>query len=319
MKRYRSPFIFNGMITGINDKYQAVLATDIALALIHTFQDSHELAAQNLLNMYITDELKECLPEVILTALFSLVVHSEKPFHGPVVFFTILTNSLIEQSKGIESLKKFKGQLEDQLAQKIFQNVVHLRKNAQRRVCSFLALLLSQTAGRDLGQTEPMLIKITESNLTAEQESFLKSVFAQLCKLCFAKKVWDQLDPKFHCYLPSNNNEGGAGGMQVDSSANADEPELQLITDAILAKSTSEQLLEIIQNGAIFVQAILNRTKKSLEHLKTSVERYKKVFDELLTGPEGENQIIEQVVFVFKGAEAEEDFDKVQKVLAKLC
>ena len=107
--------------------------------------------------------------------------------------------------------------------------------------------------------------------------------------------------------------------MQVDSSANADEPELQLITGAILAKSTSEQLLEIIQNGAIFVQAILNRTKKSLEHLKTSVERYKKVFDELLTGPEGENQIIEQVVFVFKGAEAEEDFDKVQKVLAKLC
>ena len=59
--------------------------------------------------MYITDELKECLPEVILTALFSLVVHSEKPFHEPVVFFTILTNSLIEQSKGIESLKKFKG------------------------------------------------------------------------------------------------------------------------------------------------------------------------------------------------------------------
>ena len=59
------------------------------------------------------------------------------------------------------------------------------------------------------------------------------------------------------------------------------------------------------------MQAILNRTKKSLEHLKTSVERYKKVFDELLTGPEGENQIIEQVVFVFKGAEAEEDFDKV--------
>jgi len=88
--------------------------------------------------------------------------------------------------------------------------------------------------------------------------------------------------------------------MQVDSSANADEPELQLITDAILAKSTSEQLLEIIQNGAIFVQAILNRTK-------------------LLTGPDGESQIIEQVVHVFKGSETEEDFDKVQKVLAKLC
>ena len=60
-----------------------------------------------------------------------------------------------------------------------------------------------------------------------------------------------------------------------------------MITDAILAKQTSEQLLEIVQNGSIFVQAILNRTKKSLEHLKTSVERYKKVFDELLAGPDG--------------------------------
>ena len=131
-----------------------------------------------------------------------------------------------------------------------------------------------------------MLIKITESSLSSDQEDFLKAVFAQLCKLCFAKKVWEQLDPKFHCYLPSNSD---ANTMQVDSSANADEPDLQLITDAILAKQTSQQLLEVIQNGAIFVQAILNRTKKSLEHLKTSIERYKQVFEELLSGPEGEN------------------------------
>ena len=82
LRRYRSPFILNGLITGITDKYQAVLATDIALALIHTFQDSHELTASNLLNMYIADEYKESLPLVLMTALFSLVIHSEKPFHG---------------------------------------------------------------------------------------------------------------------------------------------------------------------------------------------------------------------------------------------
>lgn len=67
------------------------------------------------------------------------------------------------------------------------------------------------------------------------------------------------------------------------------------------------------------MQAILNRTKKSLEHLKTSVERYKKVFDELLSGPDGNSQIIEQVVHVFKGGSSEEENDKVEKVLAKLC
>jgi hypothetical protein len=70
--------------------------------------------------------------------------------------------------------------------------------------------------------------------------------------------------------------------------ASADEPELQLITDSLLAKEPSERLLEVIQNGSVFVQAILNRTKKSLEHLKTSIERYKKVFDELFRGVEGQ-------------------------------
>ena len=109
MRRYRSPFILNGLITGIQDKYQAILATDIALALIHTFQESHEMTASNLLNMYIAEEFKEFLPEVVLTAVLSLVVHSEKPFHEQSVFYTILTNSLIEQSKSIESMKKFKG------------------------------------------------------------------------------------------------------------------------------------------------------------------------------------------------------------------
>lgn len=59
--------------------------------------------------MYIAEEFKEFLPEVILTAVLSLVIHSEKPFHDRSVFYTILTNSLVEQSKTIESMKKFKG------------------------------------------------------------------------------------------------------------------------------------------------------------------------------------------------------------------
>ena len=113
MRRYRSPFVLNGLISGISDKFQAILAVDVAFALIQTFQDSHEMTASNLINMYIADEIKEFVPEVILTAVLSLVVHSEKPFHAPVVFFTMLTNSLIEQAKKQESMKKFKGQLED--------------------------------------------------------------------------------------------------------------------------------------------------------------------------------------------------------------
>lgn len=63
------------------------------------------------------------------------------------------------------------------------------------------------------------------------------------------------------------------------------------------------------------MQAILNRTKKSLEHLKTSVERYNQVFEALFKGIEGQKEIIAQVIHVFAG----NDRDKAEKVLQKLC
>lgn len=92
MRRYRSPFILNNMVTSIGDKYQAILAIDIAYALINTFQESHDMCAQNLLNMHLAEEVKDALPEVILSAVLSLTVHSEKPFYDKPAFFTILLN-----------------------------------------------------------------------------------------------------------------------------------------------------------------------------------------------------------------------------------
>ena len=71
----------------------------------------------------------------------------------------------------------------------------------------------------------------------------------------------------------------------------------------------------MIQNGSVFVHAILNRTKKSLEHLKTSVERYNKVFETLFQGIDGQKEIVQQVITVF----GQTDKDKSEKVLQKLC
>ena len=62
LMRYRSPFVVDGIISSIRDKYQAILAVEIAMALIQTFQESHEMAASNLLNMYMSEEQREFLP-----------------------------------------------------------------------------------------------------------------------------------------------------------------------------------------------------------------------------------------------------------------
>ena len=101
------------------------------------------MAGSNLLNMYIAEELREALPEVILTAVLSLVVQADKPFIDKPVFYTILINSLVEQSKSIESLKKLKFQMEDVFAKHIFGNIHDFNEVSQQRICQFLAVLLS--------------------------------------------------------------------------------------------------------------------------------------------------------------------------------
>ena len=127
--------MLGGLVQGIPDKFEAILAVDIAFALINTFQESHEMTGSNLLNMYIAEEYREFLPEVILTAVFSLIIQAEKPFIEQPVFYTILVNSLIEQSKSIESLKKLKGQMEDAFTKYIFHNIQAFNEQSQRRVC----------------------------------------------------------------------------------------------------------------------------------------------------------------------------------------
>jgi hypothetical protein len=99
LRRYRSPFVLNSIVTSIPDKFQQILAIDVAFALIQTFQESHDMCSQNLLNMYLAEEVKHALPEVLLTVVFSLSVHSSKPFYDKPAFFAVLLNSLLEHSK----------------------------------------------------------------------------------------------------------------------------------------------------------------------------------------------------------------------------
>ena len=74
MRRYRSPFILTNIVTSIKDKYEAILAIDIALALVHTFGDEHRMCSHNLINMHLSEELKEATASVVLAALYSLVI-----------------------------------------------------------------------------------------------------------------------------------------------------------------------------------------------------------------------------------------------------
>jgi hypothetical protein len=53
----------------------------------------------------------------------------------------------------------------------------------------FLGTYISQSAGRDLSQAEPFLIKLTQGLLSPLQKQMLSDVFAVVCRFVFVKKA----------------------------------------------------------------------------------------------------------------------------------
>jgi hypothetical protein len=49
--------------------------------------------------MHLSEELKEATPSVILAAIYSLVIQAEKPHIIPTVFYAMLMNSIVYNSK----------------------------------------------------------------------------------------------------------------------------------------------------------------------------------------------------------------------------
>jgi hypothetical protein len=111
LRRYRSP-----VLLPINDKFESVLAVDVAMAIFKTFADSQQMCAHNLLNLYLAEELKEAMPEVLLSCLFSLLLSHERPFTEPPLFFAVLLNQMVNSSREIESLKKLKSFAEEKFS-----------------------------------------------------------------------------------------------------------------------------------------------------------------------------------------------------------
>lgn len=99
----------------------------------------------------------------------------------------------------------------------------------------------------------------------------------------------------------------------------ADNPETQIILDALMAKEPSEKLLELIQSEQVFIYCILTKCKKSLEHLKGTVDKYRKVFSSLYASAKSQKLIIDMVMAVFGPTENYEMRDKATKVIQKMC
>jgi len=81
------------------------------------------MAAQNLINFYLSDELADQIPEILLQSIFSLLLTYDKQFKDlPPLYFAMLLNSLVNLSQESEKVKRLKQQVEEKFSRQVFAN-----------------------------------------------------------------------------------------------------------------------------------------------------------------------------------------------------
>lgn len=149
------------------DRFESVLALDLCLAVLRTFSDSQQMAAQNLVNFYLSEELSDSVADVILHTIFSLVVTHEKPFSDLTpLYFAVMLNTMVNMSRDHDKLKKLKHHIEDKFSKSVFAKIADFSPIQRERIVDFLGAYLSQSSGKDLGQAEPFLLKLTEGQIS---------------------------------------------------------------------------------------------------------------------------------------------------------
>jgi len=178
--------------------------------------------------MYLDEDIRDALPSVILNTILSSVLDLNKrvPDNKKPVFYAVLLNSIINQSDKVESFKKFKEQIEDLLAKTLFKNVNTFQTESINKLAHFTSFLVTQLHKLDLKQVEPMLLKFLENKeteLDTKQTMFMNKFFDSLCRLCFSKKVKEQVDDQFHVFFPDETQRGTVSSPNFVYCANQGE------------------------------------------------------------------------------------------------
>ncbi len=193
------------------------------------------MAAQNLINFYLSDEIADQIPDILLQSIFSLLLTHEKPFKDlPPIFYAILLNNVVNLSQESEKLKKLKQQVEEKFSRLVFNNYEKFNFLQQERIVIFLGSYISQSSGSTLGRSEQFLLELTKTKISDSQKTALNQIFAVLCRFISVRKAKEDLDQQFHCYLNQENEHAGA---------NLDEPEADIIQNALQGKDSAEKVL----------------------------------------------------------------------------
>ncbi|CDW76937.1 cap binding protein [Stylonychia lemnae] len=273
--KYYSSIPLNPTKVKLNQRVEQILYEDLLSQVLCSFSDSQEMTAHNLWSLYIDEKLQEFHQQMILNSIFTSAFKLPQS-HTLPIFYAQVMNTIISQTKDSANFKKIQDHLELCISH-YFKQYENLDSEIQERLMEFTSFYISQLDFKfDL-----LLEKFVNQDV---DEEILKKLFIVLVRMSFTKKVQQQIDEKYHHLLPEDRLFQEPVLKYCNESQ--DNPDAQIILDKLNSKETPKNLFEALvgeqskleatgeQLKEIFLECIMARTKKSLEHLKRFIEIY---------------------------------------------
>ena len=111
-----------------------------------------------------------------------------------------------------------------------------------------------------------------------EDEGFLSVLLEKLSTMSYSKKLKEALDEKYHPLIVDSNDE-------LLKFQYIDQPDATFILDKLSQRETPLKVKEFMESGAqvtasgenlkaVFLECLINKARKSLEHIKRTLEYF---------------------------------------------
>ena len=233
MDRHYSPYYIQALDIKAENQYELISAVDLISSVLNAFADSQLMAAHNLWNLYIGEDLREILPLCIVNTTFTQLFTLPKSSH-PAVFYSSLLLQLISQTKDSSLFKGFPGLVEDAMAFLLAKSA-QMDSEIYQRLMDCVCFYVSQHDFKG----DSLLKKMEDIEV---EEQVFKQMMAQLIRMSFFKKLQTSTDASFHKYLPEDAQANELVFEYLGTNDNPKNPDASAIMEKMNAKETPANL-----------------------------------------------------------------------------
>ena len=184
------------------------------------------------------EELRDTLPHFIINAAFTHMCSLQTEGGKSPIFYVQLLISIASQTRESSLFKSFQKLTEEALVYLAHHSAsldIEIRERV-RNVTAYYVSQLPDIRGDSIYQ------KLEEAGVSP---SYIESLFQQLIRMSFYKKLKDNTDEKFHTYLP--DQEHSQSDLVLTHLAEGKEhPDAKLLTERFNQKETPAYIRELL-------------------------------------------------------------------------